>query len=271
LISASANGTIQFVRDCPEPDILVVGDDLSRMKQCKEDKKLVVTGGKTSKNMIKVWDLSTKTNIFTGKNVRKDNLELEIPTWESGVLFLDTNCLASCSRYGYVRAYDMRAQRRPIFNYMNEEEQIGFTCLAHHDQLLFVGSNLGTLRAYDRRNSNKHLHTYKGFVGSITDVGCDESGKYLYTSSLDRYVRIHDANSTRLLYQSYVKSKATQILFKDLSNVAADTEDDSDLEIIGEEPSSGRDTEFDELFKKMPKVTENDDSAPPKAKKKKQK
>jgi hypothetical protein len=71
LISASATGTIQIVKDCPEPEIIVVGDNISKMRQCKEEKKLVVTGGKTSKNMIKVWDLSTKENVFTGKNVNQ--------------------------------------------------------------------------------------------------------------------------------------------------------------------------------------------------------
>jgi hypothetical protein len=60
--------------------------------------------------------------------------------------------------------------------------------------------------------------------------------------------------------QSYVKSKATQILFKDMSNVIL--EDDDDLQIIEEEEieettsTKPKDAEYEELFKKMPTVTD---------------
>lgn len=59
------------------------------------------------------------------------------------------------------------------------------------------------------------IHTYKGFIGGITDLSLDSSGKYLASSCLDRYVRVHHVDSCVLQYQCYVKSKANRILLRE--------------------------------------------------------
>lgn len=104
--------------------------------------------------------------------------------------------------------------------------------------------------AFDLKSLKYPLHTYKGFTGTITDIGVSPSYKYIYACGLDRYVRVHDANSTHLVYQCYIKSKATQILLKN-----------ADKEIIDEpnkkqnqKHSEDLDQEYEELFDKMQTV-----------------
>lgn len=264
LVAGLGTGKIQIVADSPA--VLETGDHMSRMTQCRANGKLVATGGKERQNNLKVWDLETQKRIFTSKNVPNDYLQLEVPVWDSDVVFVDESKLLTCSRLGYIRQYDTRAQRRPVVEYRNEKEQISYNCLATFDNLVFSGSSTGVIRAFDHRRLKVVAHTYKGFTGSISDIGVDETGRFLYTSALDRYVRIHCVESTALLYQCYVKSKATKILLrtKEAESSPAALNDSGDCVFMGvEEPeedeengddgeaAGGSDPEFDEIFENM--------------------
>lgn len=111
-----------------------------------------------------------------------------------------------------------------------------------------------------------HVHTYKGFTGGISDLHLDDTGKYLASASLDRYVRIHDAESTVLQYQCYVKSKATRVLIRQLSEHQLQQQEPSDDEEEAEEgvkarknnkrqaKATPRDAEYDDMFDQMPTV-----------------
>lgn len=94
----------------------------------------------------------------------------------------------------------------------------------------------------------------------------DDTGKYLASASLDRYVRIHDAESTVLQYQCYVKSKATRVLIRQLSEHQLQQQEPSDDEEEAEEgvkarknnkrqaKATPRDAEYDDMFDQMPTV-----------------
>lgn len=107
-----------------------------------------------------------------------------------------------------------------------------------------------------------HVHTYKGFTGGISDLHLDDTGKYLASASLDRYVRIHDAESTVLQYQCYVKSKATRVLIRQLSEHQLQQQQPSDDEEgvksrknnKRQAKATPRDTEYDDMFDQMPTV-----------------
>lgn len=263
LVAGLGTGKIQIVADTPA--VLDAGDHMSRMTQCRQNGKFIATGGKERQNNLKIWDLETLKRVFTSKNVPNDYLQLEVPVWDSDVVFVDESKLLTCSRYGYLRQYDTRAQRRPVVEYRNEKEQISYNCVASFDNLLFAGSSTGVIRAFDHRRLKVIAHTYKGFTGSISDIGLDETGKFLYSSALDRYVRIHCAESTALLYQCYVKSKATKILLRtkeaDPEQSAANESgdcvfmgeevDDEDEENGDDGEAGGSDPEFDEIFDNM--------------------
>lgn len=259
LIVGLSNGQIQIdsVDTC-----LQSGDGMSRFRQCAVERNLVAAGGKERQNNVKIWDLETSECLFRTKNVPNDFLQLEVPIWDTDFRFIDANAIATCSRYGYVRLYDRRQQRRPIGQYTNEKEQISYSCMAQHDQTIFVGTTTGVMRAFDMRKMNQLLHTYKGFSGSISDIDVDETGKFLCSASLDRFVRVHASESTILQYQCYVKSKATRILLRTIApklEVLSDAEDDGilhssddDDDAIVVEQSDG--DEFDEIFNNMPTV-----------------
>lgn len=255
IIAGLGNGKIQIGHK--KPTFLETGDSMSRLRQCAVERKFIASGGKERQNNLKVWNLESNQCVFRTKNVPNDFLQLEVPIWDSDFGFIDANCLSTCSRYGYVRVYDMRKQRRPILNYTNDKEQISYSCLALHGDVVFCGNTTGVMHAFDLRKMKHVLHTYKGFAGSISDIGVDQTGKFLYSASLDRYVRVHHAESTILQYQCYVKSKATRILLKNYTpiNVKEETDESSKkvTSTVDSDDDDG-DNDFDEMFNKMQTV-----------------
>lgn len=272
LIAGIGTGRIQIVADTPA--VLETGDHMSVLCQCVQNRRLIATGGKDRQNALKVWDLETQESVFRAKNIANDFLQLEVPVWDTRVAFADETTLLTCSRYGYIRRYDTRAQRRPVVEYRNDKEPMAYTSLATHGDLLFAGTASGVIRAFDQRRLKVVAHTYKGFAGSLTDVGIDETGGYLYSGSLDRYVRVHCAKTTALLYQCYVKSKVTKVLLRTKEAVEAtngdglndsdcvfmgnaeedDDEEDEETDAAAKREETGSDAEYEQLFDNMKKI-----------------
>ncbi|XP_058835804.1 WD repeat-containing protein 74 [Topomyia yanbarensis] len=256
IVAGIDKGTVKIVK-YPETTEFSVGENLAKLRICRGDQNLMVTGGKNLKQIIKVWDLETQKVTFAAKNVRKDMLELEQPVWENDILFLDRNTIASCSRYGYVRVYDLRGtQRRPVQNYSPPDDQLSFTCLAGHERYLYAGTTTVGTRAFDIRKMKNHVHVYKGFTGTVTSVGLDATGSYLFTSCLDRYVRVHNVLKTAMVYQCYVKSKPTRILCTEYKDRVVEAEEDDDLILVEENEKDEVDSEYEDLFAKMQTVKE---------------
>ncbi|KAG5673124.1 hypothetical protein PVAND_003198 [Polypedilum vanderplanki] len=262
IVAASDDGKIHILND--SPTVLETGDNLSKMRQCSQNKNFVAVGGKDRKNNLKVFDLESGKSIFSSKNVPHDNLQLEVPVWDSDICFVnnsDSN-LATCSRHGYIRLYDYRAQRRPLKNYTDSKEQ-AFNSLTEHSGIIFVGTTTGSLYAFDLKSMKVPLHTYKGATGSISSITTDDSGKYLFVSSIDRYVRVYNSEKTHLLYQCYVKSKASEILMKE-----ADTQLLNEHKKEQKQTVDGSDEEYDNLFDQMQTV-EDETTGEPSTKKSK--
>ncbi|XP_055846053.1 WD repeat-containing protein 74 [Episyrphus balteatus] len=266
LIAGFGTGKIQKLQ-IAEDMVLSAGDNIAHLRQCEVERKLVATGGKGRQNNLKVFDMDAGKQVFSSKNLPNDFLELEVPVWDSDVGFIDANTIATCSRHGYVRLYDTRAQRRPVQKYATED-QMSFATLVARDHYIYTGTTMGAMKAFDTRRMKNFVHTYKGFTGSISDVHLDQSGKFLVSSCLDRYVRVHHTDSCVMMYQCYVKSKATRVLIR---NAVGKEKTDDDVVLVGvengeeeeddddvDEKPQEKDDEYDEIFNSMPTVGDKD-------------
>ncbi|XP_011206047.2 WD repeat-containing protein 74 [Bactrocera dorsalis] len=274
LAAGFSNGQVQRISIESSADselIISSGDDMSHLRQCPTNRNLVATGGKGRQNNLKVFDMAADgKQIFTSKNLPNDYLQLEVPVWDSDVGFIDSpHTLATCSRYGYVRLYDTRKQRRPVQCFATEE-QMSFATLVAHGNYIYTGTTMGAMKAFDIRRMKTFVHTYKGFTGAISDVSLDSTGKYLASASLDRYVRVHHVDSTVLLYQCYVKSKATRVLIRQSAenpncSTTEATEEDLDKtensrkkkKIV--KPTVPEDKEYEDMFENMQTICDDDD------------
>jgi ribosome biogenesis protein NSA1 len=256
-VAASDDGKIHILNDTPTV-LETGGDNLSRMRQCSQNKNLVAVGGKDRNNNVKVFDLEAEKSIFSSKNVPHDNLQLEVPVWDSDVCFVNNNeaNIATCSRHGYIRFYDYRAQRRPVKNYTDSKDQ-AFTTLTERNGIIYVGTTTGSLYAFDLKSMKVPLHTYKGASGSIASITTDDTGKYVFSSSIDRYVRVYNSEKTNLLYQCYVKSKASEILMREADTQLLEEHKKSQKQTV-----DGSDEEYDNLFDQMQTVEEEETGEP---------
>ncbi|EDX05852.1 WD repeat-containing protein 74 [Drosophila simulans] len=276
LIAGIGNGQIQSLEleanDESEPVVISTGDQMDHLRQCAQVRSIVATGGKERQNNLKVYDLNSDgKQIFTSKNLPNDYLQLEVPVWDSDIGFVDgPSVLATCSRTGYVRIYDTRKQRRPVACFASEEHGMSFTTLVAKGNFIYTGTTMGALKAFDTRRMKTHVHTYKGFTGGISDLHIDATGRFLSSASLDRYVRIHDSETTVLLYQCYVKSKATKILIRPFENeagVSEEPEEDDELQMdrnVSENKSVNAksvDNEYEDMFDQMPTVGDSDNES----------
>ncbi|XP_046866043.1 WD repeat-containing protein 74 [Drosophila willistoni] len=276
LIAGIANGQIQSVlldsEEDSEENLISAGDEMDHLRQCTQARHIVATGGKGRQNNLKIFDLAADgKQIFSSKNLPNDYLQLEVNVWDSDVGFMDSpQVVATCSRYGYVRLYDTRKQRRPVALYSSEEHGMSFATLVAHGNYIYTGTTMGALKAFDTRRMKTHVHTYKGFTGGISDLHLDSSGKYLSSASLDRYVRVHEAESTVLLYQCYVKSKATKILIRPAEETEKEETDNEDDDEEVEQQVDKRnnkqikttpvDDEYEDMFEQMPTVGDEEDN-----------
>lgn len=247
-----SNGNIQLINlknlDT-DPELINAGDNMTRMRFCPTKVSLVATGGKERQNNVKVWDLETKKQLFTSKNVRPNELQLELPTWDNDMSFVTESNIATCSRHGYVRFYDIRSQRRPIASFQStDRDQFSFTSLATNGMLAYVGLTVGGVQCYDLRQLKQSVHVYKGATGSISDICLTgENGQFLVSSSLDRYVRVHSTDSNRILYQNYVQSKITRFLCTKVM-------DKGTVEDVAQQDTAEKDEELGDILDHLPTV-----------------
>lgn len=102
---------------------------------------------------------------------------------------------------------------------------------------------------------NNFVHTYKGAVGSISDLCLTGDGQFMISTSLDRYVRIHETNKCQLVYQCYLKSKPTHVamveeMSKDVPQEAQSSSQMSD----NIPPRLAVDKEYEEMFSNMQQI-----------------
>ena len=63
---------------------------------------------------MQVWDINVSKQTYLAKNVRNDELDLQVPIFDTGLTFLDSSkdVVAVCTGYGAVRTYDFRAGKK---------------------------------------------------------------------------------------------------------------------------------------------------------------
>ncbi|XP_074039706.1 WD repeat domain 74 lethal (2) k09848 [Leptinotarsa decemlineata] len=209
----------------------------------KSRENIIGTGGEH--NDFKLWDLNTQQCIFKAKSLGHDYLDLPIPTSVRGISFFNESphLSACCTKEGHVLLYDDRVQRRPVVKFL--EKKASYTCISstHRERQCLVGTTRGYMQLLDMK-AGKCVKTFTSFTGSVTSIACDPVEPYVATTSLDRYLRIHNLDNKELIHKVYMKQSLTKLLMKP---------------IVKEEPTDipeKVDEEFEEIFEQMEVVTE---------------
>ncbi|RVE41723.1 hypothetical protein evm_013635 [Chilo suppressalis] len=256
LVAALSSGVVKIWSKKQE-EVLQVGK-LDCMRLCAEETSLFATGGE--ENDLKVWRIGEPEPIFSAKNLPHDWLQLRRPVWVNSLTFLpgDGSLLAACSRHGYVRLYDTRAQRRPV---INVEFTMAATCItpSFDDRQVLVGFGRGQMHQVDLRNSRPDKG-YKGCTGAVTDITIVRDARLVVSTSLDRQIRVHKYETKELLYKQYLTSKLTCVLVQTETSTPlkkeAEVKEESELreEKHTEEAAEVEEDDMDKLFDDMETV-----------------
>ncbi|XP_040583287.1 WD repeat-containing protein 74 [Lepeophtheirus salmonis] len=199
---------------------------------------LIATGGQEHNLLIHDIGASPRKVVFRAKNVKNDMLQLRVPIWISDMAFLGEtdSILSTVSRYGHVRLYDTRAQRKPVvsFGYSNDEPLTAMACTGH-DKRILVGTAHGGLALYDLQMGVKGMvRKYKGSVGSIRSIAY-ENGHFA-SVGLDRFLRVYTIENRVKHSKLYLKSRLnTVVLKKGFDPDFEECDGDSDIEIVDDD------------------------------------
>ncbi|KAJ8704167.1 hypothetical protein PYW07_013461 [Mythimna separata] len=256
LLAAVSSGVVRIWSKKTE-DIVQVGK-VDRMRMCADDSTVFGTGGE--ENDLKIWRIGEAAPTFVAKNLAHDWLQLRRPVWVSDLVFLrgeGGRLAAVCSRHGYVRLYDTRAQRRPVVSV--DFENMAATCITNSfdERQVLVGFGRGQLHQVDLRGG-KPDKGYKGAAGAIADIAVVSGTRLIVSVSLDRQLRVHSHASKELLYHQYLTSKLSCVLVQTesctpLSRADAELKEEAEdaVKVEAEDPD-----ELDQLFDGMETVGE---------------
>uniref|UniRef100_A0A915AT78 WD repeat-containing protein 74 n=1 Tax=Parascaris univalens TaxID=6257 RepID=A0A915AT78_PARUN len=188
------------------------------------------TGG--NENPLKVWDIHVGQKTFTAKNVRPDNLQLRVPVWDTDIRFIpdSQNIVTTTGRY-QIRIYDPRAQRRPVKEMEWPEEPLTAISLCHSPMHIVAGNTRGEMGLFDLRNKMHLVCKLKGIAGSVRGIDAHPSTPYVASCSIDRFVRLHDISTKKVVKKVYCKARLNKILLRsDLSMLNKQTIKKEELE-----------------------------------------
>ncbi|CAH2062522.1 unnamed protein product, partial [Iphiclides podalirius] len=253
-LAAVASGVVRIWSKKEEATV-EVGGKIDTMRVCGEDSSLFATGGE--ENDLKVWRIGESSAQFVAKNLPLDWLQLRPPVWVSGLVFLPGSGgreLAVCSRHGYVRLYDTRAQRRPVCNVTFPK--MAATCIetSFDERQVLVGFGRGQLQQVDLRRGRPDKG-FKGCVGAVTSVAVHRPLRLLVTTSLDRHLRVHGFDTKEMLHKQYLTSKLSAALVQTECSTPLLNAPEADVKEELEEEAVEVD-EMDELFEQMETVGE---------------
>lgn len=69
-----------------------------------------------------------------------------------------------------------------------------------------VGTTRGYMQLIDLKVPGKCIKTFKTFTGSVTSITCDPVEPLVISTSLDRFLRIHNLETKELLHKVTIVS-----------------------------------------------------------------
>lgn len=197
----------------------------------ENDVKLVSLYDKPNKELSK-----TKFNptiIFTAHNVPKDFLGLRSPISVKHIRFFEEHKFITVTKYGQLRIYDTTIKKRPIHDFkigpkpiiqvtLNKDNAIlsDTTNLIGKYSLTKIDPNATKIQSASagelRRPSVKLLGKFsEGGNTGATHAIYNFDNKYVATGGLDRYLRIFDIDTRKMVAQVYLGTQISSIIILD--------------------------------------------------------
>lgn len=175
--------------------------------------------------------------LFQGKNVKNDKLDLRVPIWITNILFIKledhtetTWKFITTTGHGQVRKYDTSHGRKPILDKkLSDKPLVRVAATPKEDEIICADTHVTT--ALFNIEKGALVAKYKGSVGAVQALYSHLKGDngLLVTGALDRYVRVFDINTREQVAKVYIGSKISAVWL--LSDENTDAENKKEEEI----------------------------------------
>lgn len=194
----------------------------------ENDIKLVNLYEKPSKKFM-----STKFNptvVFGAENVPNDFLDLRVPVSVKHIRFIEETKFISVTKYGQMRMYDTSAKTAPIHDFKIGPKPIIQVALYKDNAILSDTTNLIGKYSLTKIDQNA-TKINSASAGQLTRPSVRLLGKFneggnvgathaifnyndniIATGGLDRYLRVFDAESRKLVAKVYVGTQISSII-----------------------------------------------------------
>lgn len=206
-----------------------VGSHIEKMK-LSPALDVLATGG--NENLLALWSVENQTRVFKARNLPDDWLSMRVPNWDTDMCFMpaaevggyqpfesasetvtDPYRIATVTGYRRVRMYDVRASQRPVVDASNGSEVARALACTNDGTYLIVGDGAGRLQLLDTRYNMRPVGVLRGQCGSVRSLEVHPTLPMVASVGLDRFLRVHDLHTRKLLKQVYLTQKLTGCLF----------------------------------------------------------
>uniref|UniRef100_A0A1I7V2N9 WD_REPEATS_REGION domain-containing protein n=1 Tax=Caenorhabditis tropicalis TaxID=1561998 RepID=A0A1I7V2N9_9PELO len=206
------------------------------------EKPEIVTGG--MKNLLKTWNLETGQQIWSSRNVPPDMLGLEIPIMVTDARFIPgQHTILEANKHHEMRLYDPRAQRRPVKRIPFMENPIMCTSLTYRTNQILAANSIGEMGLFDLRSKIHPMCKFKGQSGSIRGIDGHPTQPLAASVGIDRFLRVHDLQSRKLIHKIYCKTRLNRVLLRDELSILNEKKSGAKKEIDEDETDYGNMTE----------------------------
>lgn len=255
ILTASDNGTVELWEKSGEQKASVKIGEGDLLTMGVNGEGTIAVSGK--KILLRTLDPTTLKEIWKSKNVRNDWLDLEVPIWDMQTRFLnDGHNIVTSTGTHEIRYYDPRAQKKPVKRMEWLDEPItALTVSQTSDWTVIAGNTKGDMAQFDLRKMLPNAK-FKGQAGSVRCIQSHSSAPLIASCGIDRFVRVHDVNTRKLVHKVYCKARLNTLLLKDELSILSKLkeEDKEDWELM----DSRKEEDLDEKEIKMEPEDEDD-------------
>lgn len=189
-------------------------------------------------------DFSELKQIWEAKNVANDRLDMRVPVWPTALKFLNPEAsskidsdklnfqFVTISHWSHLSVYKTQHGRRPIsqIDLLPKREPLAQLQIIASEDIMTPAGNVKSQNidsfSFVTTDLKKDILKFnnKGrligkfgrgdVMGSSTFIQIVK-GKYLLQGGLDRYVRVYDLESTRIIAKIYVTGKVNNVIMID--------------------------------------------------------
>jgi hypothetical protein len=196
-----------------------VGEGVDSMCASTAVGRLHIAG---KEHLLQTWDVATQTCIWQSKNIPHNFLDMREDYWASQVIELDVdtaagmqtasaptgsgNVIATSMRGKAVYIYDQRTKKRPVHAMTHKDGHWPYTTITSRpgERMLWVGDTVGDVFQFDLRKEGR-VSSYHGGAGSVRGLQAHPTLPLLMATGLDRYLRVYDTRSRRMISRVYLK------------------------------------------------------------------